>query len=78
MIGVSVDKSGKKHNSVIKRYKGRATRFIEFYIGKISEQTDETNDAWNEKYTKNPALPETWHQQGLEDMSEDDDGDLPF
>ena len=76
LIGVSVDnKTGKKKNSVVKRYKGRSMRMIEFYIGKLAERRDETSDmAWGQG---NVAPRPTWYQQELTEDA-DDDSDLPF
>ena len=76
LIGVSVDKkSGKKQNSVVKRYKGRSMRMIEFYIGKLAERRDETSDtAWGQG---SAAPTPSWYQQGITE-SPDDDSDLPF
>ena len=76
LIGTSVDKkTGKKKNSVTKWRKGRNVRFIEFYMGKISERRDETSDtAWGQG---NAAPMPTWYQQTLSESTEDD-SDLPF
>ena len=78
LIATSEMESGgkrKKRFTVKQWHKGRATDFIEFHIGKLSEKIDQTNDA---TMYRNDAT-QGWRQQTLAELSEpDDDSDLPF
>ena len=79
LIRTSEEKRGGKvvkRLTVKQRHKGRSTQLVEFYIGKFSEQVDETNDAT--EYRNNAPSPGEWHQQDFSELPDDDNTDLPF
>lgn len=63
LVGVSEEKNGKRQYAVVKRFNGRVARFVEFYIGKLSVQEEDTgpedgslSDAWGRPVTHLPPL----------------------
>lgn len=82
LIGTEIDpKNRKMVYSVRKWFLNRTTRFVEFHIGKISEQKDPVDDVDEIEDTSQypPAAKEyEYQQEQFREMSDDECGDLPF
>lgn len=82
LITSYVEKDGKKTYSVMRRFGDRSCRFVEFFIGKLSEAKDPLDyDDDDMDETEPPPFEEPPAQQlGLGEFKEitDEDGDLPF
>lgn len=72
------DHKGKTY-SVVKRFDGRLCRFVEFFIGKLSEKVDELDAAMNDDGGDDGQGKEENEQLGIDGfMSLPDDMELPF
>ena len=82
LIGTEIDpKNRKKVYSVRKWFLNRTTRFVEFHIGKISEQKDPIDDADEIEDTGQyppAAKGYEYQQEQFREMADDECGDLPF
>lgn len=82
LIGTEVDpKTRKKVYSVRKWFLNRTTRFVEFHIGKISEQKDPVDDTDEmENASQYPPTPQgyEYQQEQFHEIPDDECGDLPF
>lgn len=77
LIGTDIDKkTRKKQYSVIKWFGTRSARFVEFHIGRISENKDAIDDA-DELQEVDSDIPEEWKQQTFTELPEDG-SELPF
>ena len=75
------DKTGKKTYSVIRRFGSRSSRFVEFFIGKLTESVD-IIEAMEDEYDERP-VPEGIPAQlaigsGFIPIEEDGNEALPF
>lgn len=82
LIGTDTDKKTRKTTySVIKRFGTRVSRFVEFYIGKISQNRDAIDDMDELQSDGSNApeddIPEQWRQESFTEI-EDGDAELPF
>ena len=81
LISSSIDKTGKKQYSAIKWFGTRSARFVEFYIGKISENKDPVDDADEIAEAQKAFGQPQWTQGTIGDgftEIEGGDEDLPF
>lgn len=81
LITASTDKGGKKVYTTVRRFGDRTCRFVEFFIGKISEARDPIDDIDDDDDDDLSAAAQTgYSQNALEGFSEITDGDeeLPF
>lgn len=78
LIGCSINKaSRKKDYSVLKWFVNRSSRFVEFYIGKLSKAEDPVDDAEEVADAKAAAAAPEWEQQQFQPI--DGEGEeLPF
>lgn len=80
LIGTETDRqTGKRQYSVRKWFSNRTARFVEFYIGKISEAKDPVDDADEMAGSNSPQPQEapSYYQQNFTEL-EDSDEELPF
>jgi len=82
LISSTTDKSGKKIYSTIKWFTNRSCRFVEFFLGKLSEKKDGIDD-FEELHGESDVLPKEWEQQAIGQQTQfteitDSDEDLPF
>lgn len=81
LIATEVDRlTGKKQYSVRKWFDNRTARFVEFYLGKISESRDPVEAGADDMDESEPTAAEM-QQTGLEGFTEIDEADyedLPF
>ena len=75
-ISSTTDRKGKLDYSVVRRFEGRPCRFVEFFIGKISEKTDPLDD--DEMDESEPTEAEAQTALGGFTPIEDDGSELPF
>lgn len=73
------DHKGKTY-SVVRKFDGRNTRFVEFFIGKLSEKVDELDEAMNDDGGNMERGKEGKNEQLCIDgfMNLPDDMELPF
>ena len=66
--------------SVVRKFDGRNTRFVEFFIGKLSEKVDELDEAMNDDGGNMERGKEGKNEQLCIDgfMNLPDDMELPF
>lgn len=81
LISEMTDKTGKKTYSVIRRFGSRSSRFVEFFIGKLTESVD-IIEAMEDEYDERP-VPEGIPAQlaigsGFIPTEEDGNEALPF
>ena len=81
LISEMTDKTGKKTYSVIRRFGSRSSRFVEFFIGKLTESVD-IIEAMEDEYDERP-VPEGIPAQlaigsGFIPIEEDGNEALPF
>lgn len=77
LIASSTDKTGKKTYSIIRRFGARTCRFIEFYLGKLSQSHDPIEDFQDD----DSDLPAEWRTQDdipQQTRMEFGDEELPF
>ena len=82
LIATDIDKSTRKNRySVIKWFGTRSARFVEFYIGKISRNSDAVDDMDEIQGDGSNApeddIPEQWRQESFTEI-EGGDAELPF
>ena len=78
LVGCTVRKgSNKKDYSVTKWFGNRSARFVEFYIGKLSEAGDPVDDAEELAEARTAAAQPEWEQQQFTPI-EGEDEELPF
>ncbi len=79
LISSTTDKSGKKQYSTIKWFGDRSCRFVEFFIGKISQAKDPIDD-YDEMHDAVEPPADSYQQQELGDFVEitTTDEELPF
>ena len=78
LIGFSINKANRKKDySVLKWFVNRSSRFVEFYIGKLSKAEDPVDDAEELADARASAAQPAWEQQQFEPI--DGEGEeLPF
>ena len=76
LISSTTDRKGKLDYSVVRRFEGRPCRFVEFFIGKISEKADPLDD--DEMDESEPTEAEAQTALGGFTPIEDDGSELPF
>lgn len=77
LIASYTDRNGKKTYSIMRRFGARSCRFVEFYLGKLSQSHDPVDDFQDDE----SDLPEEWKDQQTEmNFTELQGGDeeLPF
>lgn len=77
LVTTSVDKNGKKQYTVIKRFGDRTCRFVEFFIGKISEARDPIDDIDDDVERPFQSGSGQTTMGGFTEIT-DGDEDLPF
>lgn len=80
LISSYTEKSGKKSYSTMKWFGDRSTRFVEFFIGKLSGTRDPIDDYDDDSTPPEPpAAPETYQQSTFTELDDGDNApDLPF
>jgi hypothetical protein len=82
LITATTDKSGKKVYTTVRRFGDRTCRFVEFFIGKISEARDPIDDDADESYEENTGTADQfpYQQSTMGEFTELTGGDdeLPF
>ena len=81
LISEMTEKSGKKQYSIIHRFGNRSSRFVEFFIGKLTESVDPI-EAMEDEYDERP-MPEDKLEQlemggGFVPIEGDGNEALPF
>jgi hypothetical protein len=82
LITTTTDKNGKTAYSTIKWFGNRSCRFVEFFLGKLSENKDPIDDM--DEIGDGTDLPEQWQQEAIQQQAPQftelvgDDEDLPF
>ena len=78
LISSYTEKGGRKTYTVMKWFGTRSSRFVEFHIGKLSENKDAVDDADELAEARTGAAPEPNYEQQQFHEIDDDDGELPF
>ncbi|WP_251315841.1 DUF927 domain-containing protein [Flintibacter muris] len=78
LIGFSMNKGNRKKDySVLKWFVNRSSRFVEFYIGKLSKAGDPVDDAEELAEARSIAAQPEWEQQHFTPIDGEDE-ELPF
>lgn len=77
LISSYTEKSGKKSYSTMKWFGDRSTRFVEFFIGKLSEPRDPIDDYDDSALPDPPEDREQYQQTAFTEL-DDEDGNAPL
>ena len=80
LISAYADKNGKKTYSVMRRFGNRSSRFVEFFLGNLSENKDPIDDMDEMDESEVPAGWQQDKQTSISEFTELDSNDkeLPF